>query len=39
LGRLKPRWQDNIKMDFREIESGDTGWIDLAEDRNQLRAL
>jgi hypothetical protein len=26
-------------MDLREIAWGDTGWIHLAEDRNQWRAL
>jgi hypothetical protein len=30
---------DNIKMDLREIESGSMDWIDLAEDRDQWRAL
>jgi hypothetical protein len=28
------RWVDNIKMDLREID-----WIDLAQDRDQWRAL
>jgi hypothetical protein len=28
-----------IKSDLREIEWGGTDWIDLAEDRGQLRAL
>jgi hypothetical protein len=30
---------DNIKMDVREIGWGDMNWIDLAEDRDQWRAL
>jgi hypothetical protein len=30
---------DNIKMDLREIEWDSNDWIDLAEDRGQLRAL
>jgi hypothetical protein len=24
------RWQDNIKMDLREVGWGDIGWIDMA---------
>jgi hypothetical protein len=30
---------DNFKMDLREIGWGDMDWIDLAEDRDQWRAL
>jgi hypothetical protein len=30
---------DNIKMDLGEIGWGDMDWIDLAEDRDQWRAL
>jgi hypothetical protein len=30
---------DNIKMDLREIGWGDIDWIDLAQDRDQWRAL
>jgi hypothetical protein len=39
LGRPKRRWVDNTKIDLREIgwEGGD--WIDLAQDRDQWRAL
>jgi hypothetical protein len=39
LGRPRRRWVDNIKMDLREI--GWDGWdsIDLAQDRDQWRAL
>jgi hypothetical protein len=37
----KPRctWIDNIKMGLREIGWGGMDWIDLAEDRDQWRAL
>ena len=38
LGRLKLRWEDNIKMDLREMGCGPGNWIDLAEDRYQWRA-
>jgi hypothetical protein len=30
LGRPRPRWVDNIKMDLRDIGWGDVDWIDLA---------
>jgi hypothetical protein len=39
LGRPRHRWVDNIKMDLREIEWDGMGWIDLAQDRGQWRAL
>jgi hypothetical protein len=39
LGRPGRRWEDNIKMDFREISWGGMDWIDLAQDRDQWRAL
>jgi hypothetical protein len=29
LARLRRRWEDNIKMDLREMEWSDTGWINL----------
>jgi hypothetical protein len=39
LGRPRCRWVDNIKIDLREIGWGDMDWIDLAQDRDQWRAL
>jgi hypothetical protein len=33
LGRPRHRWEDSIKMDFREIEMDGTNWIQLAQDR------
>jgi hypothetical protein len=39
LGRHTRRWEDNIKMDVREIGWGGMGWIDLAQDRDQWRAF
>jgi hypothetical protein len=30
---------DNIKMDLRKIERDNMDWIDLAQDRDQWRAL
>jgi hypothetical protein len=39
LGRPKRRWVDNIKIDLREIGWVSRDWIDLAQDRDQWRAL
>jgi hypothetical protein len=39
LGRQRCRWVDNIKMDLREIGWYGMDWIDLAQDRDQWRAL
>jgi hypothetical protein len=39
LGRPRRRWVDNVKMDLVEIGWGDVKWIDLAQDRDKLRAL
>jgi hypothetical protein len=38
-GRPRCRWKDNIKMDLREIGWGGMDWIDLAQDRDEWRAL
>ena len=37
LGRPKRRWEDNIKMDFKEMGCVPEDRIALAEDRNQCR--
>jgi hypothetical protein len=39
LGRPKRRWVDNIKMDIREIGWDGRDWIEMAQDRDQWRAL
>jgi hypothetical protein len=39
LGRPRRRWVGNIKMDLREIGWDGVDWIDLAQDRDQWRAL
>jgi hypothetical protein len=39
LGRHRRRWEDNIKMDFREIGIDGANWIRLAQDRVQWRAF
>jgi hypothetical protein len=39
LGRPRRRWEDNIKLDLREIGIDGTNWIRLAQDRVQCRAF
>jgi hypothetical protein len=38
-GRARGRWEDNIKMDLREIGIDGANWIRLAQDRVQWRAF
>ncbi|KAJ4431962.1 hypothetical protein ANN_20571 [Periplaneta americana] len=38
LGRPRRRWEDNIKMDLRELGYDDRDWINLAQNREQWRA-
>ena len=33
------RWEDNIKMDLKEIGVNVRSWIDSAEDKNHCRPL
>jgi hypothetical protein len=39
LGRPRRRWEDNIKMDLREIGIDGANWIRLAQVRVQWRAF
>jgi hypothetical protein len=39
LRRPRRRWEDNIRMDHREIGWEGVGWMHLAEDRDQWQAL
>ena len=39
LGRPRRRWEDNIKMDFREVGCGGMDSIELAQNRDSWRAL
>jgi hypothetical protein len=39
LGRPRCRWVDNIKMDLRDIHWGCVDWIELAQDRDQVRSV
>ncbi|KAJ4440903.1 hypothetical protein ANN_10750 [Periplaneta americana] len=38
LGRPRRRWEDNIKMDLREVGYDDRDWINLAQDMDRWRA-
>ena len=38
LGRPRRRWEDNIKMDLREVGK-DGDWMELAQDTDRWRAL
>jgi hypothetical protein len=33
------RWEDNIKINLQEVGRQDMDWIELAQDRDRLRAL
>jgi hypothetical protein len=39
LKRPRRRWEDNIKMDLREVGWVGMDWINLAQDRDRWRAL
>jgi hypothetical protein len=39
LGRPRRRWEDNIRMDLREVGFGCVDWMELAQDRDRWRAL
>jgi hypothetical protein len=39
LVRPMLRWEDNIKMDLREMRCEELDWIDLAQDRDRWRAV
>jgi hypothetical protein len=39
LGRPRRGWEDNNKMDLREIGFWDVDWIHLAQDMDRWRAL
>jgi hypothetical protein len=39
LGRPRRRWVENIKMDLREVGCDGRDWIELAQNRDQWRAL
>jgi hypothetical protein len=39
LGRTRHRWEDNIKVDLKQVVWGASRWMDLAEDTDSWRSL
>jgi 5-methylthioribose kinase len=39
LGRPRPRWEDNIKVDLQEVGCGGMDWVGMIQDRDRWRAL
>jgi hypothetical protein len=39
LGRPRRRWEDNIKMDLKEVGAGRGDWMELTQDRDRWRSL
>jgi hypothetical protein len=39
LGRLRRRWEANIKMEVEEVGGGRWDWMELAQERDRWRAL
>jgi hypothetical protein len=39
LGKPRPRWEDNIKMDLQKVGCGGMDWIELAQDRDTWWAV
>ena len=38
LGKPRHRWEDNIKMNLKEVDCNTGHWIIVAQDRDQWRA-
>ena len=39
LARPRRRWEDNIRMDLRNVGCGCADWMELAQNRDRWRAL
>jgi hypothetical protein len=39
LGRVRRRWEDNIRMDLQELGCGGMDWIGLAQDKDRWREI
>jgi hypothetical protein len=39
LGRPRRRWEDNIKIDLKEVGGRRGDWMELSQDRDRWRAL
>ena len=37
IGRPRHRWEDNIRMDIKEISINTGNWVDSAQDRDYIR--
>ena len=38
LGRPRRRWDDNIKMDLKQVGINTRNWVDSAQDRDYMKA-
>jgi hypothetical protein len=39
FGRPRPRWEDNISMNLKEVGWEGVNWMHLSQDENQWRAI
>ena len=39
LGRPRRKWEDNIRMDLKQIGINSRNWVDWAQDRDNWRVL
>ena len=39
LGRPRRRWEDNVRMDLKEIDINTRNWVDSSQDRDYFRTL
>jgi hypothetical protein len=39
LGRFRHSWEDNVKMDLQVVGCGGMDWLELAQDRDNWRAV
>ena len=39
LGRPRRRWEDNIRMNLKEMSNNAKNWVDSAQDRDYWRSL
>jgi len=39
IGRPRPSWEDNIKMNLQEVRCREMDWINMAHDKDRWRAL
>jgi hypothetical protein len=39
MGKPRRRWENNIKIAFQEVGGGREDWMELAQDKDRLRAF